>query len=383
MPWQERDTVSIRLEFVRLASQDGANVRELCRGFQISPKTAYKWLGRYEQSEGDPVSLQDRCRRPLNCRQRSAPELEAAVVRERKLHPSWGGRKIAQRMLVLHQVPLAPSTVTSILHRHGLITPEASQAAAPIQRFEHEQPNALWQMDFSGTFMTLAGQCLPLVVLDDHSRFNLTLTANAKTTAGDIRPQLQEVFRRYGMPARINVDNGPPWGAPSAVEHGLTQLSVWLIRLGIAVSHSRPHHPQTNGKVERFHRTMQQEVLNGRQFADHGQVQRAFDRWRRIYNLERPHDALGLRTPVERYRPSPLRMPRVLPSIQYQSSDTVLRVGPRSLIRFRGNTYPTSNALIGLPVAVRQDPDRDGCFDLYFCHQRFGRLDLRDKPVDT
>lgn len=383
MPWQERDTVSIRLEFVRLALQDGANVRQLCRGHQVSPKTAYKWLDRYEQSGGDPASLQDRSRRPGTCEQRTPPALEAAVVRLRLQNPSWGGRKIARRMLVLHQVQMAPSTVTSILHRHGLISAESSEAAAPVQRFEHEQPNALWQMDFSGTFMTLAGQCLPLVVLDDHSRFNLALTANAKTTAADIRPQLQAVFQRYGMPARINVDNGPPWGAPSAVQHGLTQLSVWLIRLGIAVSHSRPHHPQTNGKVERFHQTMQKEVLNGRQFADHAQVQRAFDPWRRVYNLERPHDALGLRTPVERYRPSPLRMPRVLPSINYRSDDTVLHVGPRALIRFRGNSYPTSNALIGLPIALRPDPDMDGCFDLYFCHQRFGRLDLRHKPVDT
>jgi transposase InsO family protein len=382
MPWQERNTVSIRLEFVRLARQEGANVRELCRGFQISPKTAYKWLGRYDEGQGDPASLQDRCRRPLTCQQRTSTELEAAVVRLREQHPSWGGRKIGRRMLVLHQVQLAPSTVTTILHRHGLISAEASQTAAPIQRFEHEQPNELWQMDFTGTFKTLAGQCLPLVVLDDHSRFNVALTANAKTTTGDIRPQLQAIFQRYGMPARINVDNGPPWGAPSAA-HGLTYLTVWLIRLGIAVSHSRPHHPQTNGKVERFHQTLQNEVLNGRQFVDHAQVQRAFDRWRRVYNLERPHEALGLRTPVERYRSSPLRMPQVLPEIQYQSGDTVLRVGPRSLIRFRGGRYPTSNALIGLPVALRPNPNKDGCFDLYFCHQRFGRLDLQDKPVDT
>jgi transposase InsO family protein len=383
MPWRETDTVSMRLEFVRLASQPTANVRELCRRFEISPKTGYKWLDRYAQAGDDAASLQDRSRRPLHCENRTAEELELAVVKLRQQHPTWGGRKIARRLQDLGGGELAPSTVTSILHRHGLIAAEASDRAAPIRRFEHEQPNALWQMDFKGNFTTLAGQCYPLTVLDDHSRFNLALEANAKIGAKHVQPQLQAVFERYGMPVRINTDNGPPWGAPSAVEHGLTALGVWLIRLGITSTHSRPMRPQTNGKIERFHQTLDKDVIAGKQYVDHQQVQRDFDYWRPIYNLQRPHEALDMQTPVQRYRPSPFAFPAKLPAIEYCTDDIVVTVRANGVAHFNGKILMTSRALRGLPVAFRARPDEDGCYDAFFCHQRFAKLDLRDQPVDT
>jgi transposase InsO family protein len=383
MPWQERDTVSIRLEFVQLARQKGVNMRELCRRFEISPKTGYKWLERYAEGGGAAASLVDLSRRPHSSPQRSCPDVEKAVVELRSRHPAWGGRKIARRLTDKGREPLAPSTVTSILHRHGLIDPKASQQAAPVQRFEHEQPNALWQMDFKGDFKTLAGWCRPLTVLDDHSRFNLALKANARTTAAHIQPQLEAILQRYGMPVRINVDNGPPWGGSEAVEHGLTALTVWLIRLGITVSHSRPHRPQTNGKIERFHRTLDDEVIAGRHYADHQQVQGAFDRWRRIYNFQRPHEALLLDTPIHRYRPSLFRMPGKLPEIHYRSDDLVLKVAAPGSINFRGRKWRVARALAGLEIALRPNPEADGCFDLYFCHQRFAGIDLNHQAVDS
>jgi transposase InsO family protein len=309
--------------------------------------------------------------------------LEREVVRLRQQHPSWGGRKIARRLQDLGRAQLAPSTVTSILHRYGLISPEGSAAAAPVQRFEHAQPNELWQMDFKGTFNTVAGPCYPLTVLDDHSRFNLALGANAQTGAAQVQPQLEAVFERYGMPARINTDNGPPWGAPGAVGHSLTRLAIWLIRLGITVSHSRPNRPQTNGKIERFHRTLNMEVISTRLWADHAQVQRHFDRWRSIYNLQRPHEALELQAPVQRYRASPNTFPRALPPITYGSDDIVVRVTEQGVARFKHAKVVVSQALKGLPVAFRPRHDEDGAYDLYFCHQRIARLDLREGPVDT
>ena len=169
----------------------------------------------------------------------------------------------------------------------------ASQAAAAIQRFEHEQPNALWQMDFSGTFMTLAGQCLPLVVLDDHSRFNVVLHALGDERRESVQPVLQSAFQRYGLPERINGDNGPPWGNKG--QPGLTGLAVWLIRLGVRLSYSRPMHPQTNGKDERFHRTMKAEVLATQQFRDLNDAQKQLAKWRHIYNFERPHQGYRVR----------------------------------------------------------------------------------------
>jgi transposase InsO family protein len=383
MAWQERDTVSIRLEFVQLALQPGANVRELCRRFEISPKTGYKWLERYAEGNGELASLQDRSRRPLSSPRRSSRDLEEAAIELRVMHPAWGARKIARRLLVKGQGQLPPSTVNSILHRHGLIGARASEKTSPVQRFEHEQPNALWQMDFKGNFPTLAGPCHPLTILDDHSRFNLALTANSRTTAAHIQPQLQEVFQRYGLPVRINVDNGPPWGAAEAVEHGLTKLTVWLIRLGITVSHSRPYRPQTNGKIERFHRTLNDEVIAGQHFADHQQVQRAFDYWRPVYNFERPHEALHMGTPIQRYRTSEFPMPQMLPDIVYRSDDLVLKVAAPGKINFKGRRWSVSRALSGLEIALRPDPDTDGCFDLYFCHQRFASIDLNNQAVDS
>jgi transposase InsO family protein len=383
MPWQEMDTVSKRLEFVKLAGQPGANIRELCRREQISPKTGYKWLGRYEDSGGDPAALQDRSRRPLHCEQRTPAPLEQAVIELRARHPSWGGRKIARRLADLGRGELAASTVSTILQRHGLIEPGASERAAPVQRFEHERPNQLWQMDFKGQFNTVAGACYPLTILDDHSRFNLALRANERIGTAQVQPQLQSVFERYGLPARINTDNGPPWGAPGAVEHGLTALGVWLIRLGITVSHSRPMRPQTNGKIERFHRTLDTELIAGKLWAHHQQVQHHFDRWRRVYNLQRPHEAIEMQTPVQRYQPSPLRFPRKLAPIEYRCDDTVLNVRSYGATQFRGRKIMLSRALAGLPVAVRACPQEDGSFDIYFCHQRITRLDLREMAVDT
>jgi transposase InsO family protein len=379
MPWQLRDTVSIRLEFVSLAAQEGANRRELCRRFQISPKTAYKWLDRFD---GKPASLLDRSRRPHSSPERTCSAVEQAVARVRTEHPEWGARKIARRLLDLGEAQIAPSTVTEILHRLGLITQQASERAAPAVRFEHEQPNSLWQMDFAGYFNTMAGPCYPLAVLDDHSRFNLALTANIRTGTAEIQPQLAAVFQRYGLPARINVDNGPPWGGARAVKDGLTDLTVWMIRLGVTVSHSRPLRPQTNGKVERFHRTLNTEVIGREIFADHHHVQRAFDRWRRVYNLQRPHDALAMQTPVQRYQPSRIPMPKVLPPIEYRGGDIVLTVS-HDRIKFAGHYWAITRALRGLPIALRPDPDADGVYHLYFCHQRFGAIDLSKPAVDS
>lgn len=377
MPWHTRDTMSLRREFVELARQESANRRELCRRFGVSPKTAYKWLARY--GEAGVVGLSDRNRRPQVSPNRSALDLEAAVVGLRMQHAAWGGRKIARRLRDLDGTVIAPSTVTGILHRYGLVLPEASEAATPWQRFAHPAPNDLWQTDFKGYFDTPAQRCHALTALDDHSRFNLILEACPRTDWRTVQPAFITAFRRYGLPVRLNADNGAPFSAPREVSHGLSRLSVWFIRLGIRVSHSRPRHPQTNGKEERFHRSLEAEVLNGRGFANLNQVQHAFDHWRRVYNCERPHEALGLDTPAGHYHPSPRPYPEQLPPIEYGPNDEVHHVPWNGWIRVHGRRLKVSNALTGLPIAVRHDPDHDGVLDFYFCHQRFLRVNLRDR----
>ena len=377
MPWHTRDTMSLRREFVELALVTSANRRELCRRFGVSPRTAYKWLDRFR--EDGAVGLSDRSRRPNTSPDRTDPDLEAAVVGLRMQHSAWGGRKIARRLRDLgHRAVPAPSTVTGILHRHGLITDEASDRTTAWQRFEHPEPNALWQIDFKGHFDTPAGRCHPLTVLDDHSRFNLVLQACARTDRRNVEPWLTQAFRRYGLPVRINADNGTPWGTPREYRHGLSPLSVWLIRLGIRVSHSRPAHPQTNGKDERFHRSLKAEVLNGRNFENLDRVQHAFDHWRTVYNHERPHEALALNTPVSRYRVSPRVFPEQLPAIEYGREDRIRYPDANGWLRFEGHPLKVPKALHRLPVAFRPHATQDGMFDVYFCHYCFRRIDLRE-----
>lgn len=368
--------MSLRQEFVQLAMQEGANVRELCRRFAISPKTGYKWLKRWQVS-AKQQALQDRSRRPLHSPARSAQSVEQAVVHIRQQHPTWGGRKIARILQDRGLGAVAASTVTHILHRHGLIGEQASQAAQPWQRLVHEAPNALWQIDFKGHFKTLAGMCHALTLLDDHSRFNLLVKALPRNDTGHVQPALTEVFERYGLPVRINADNGAPWGSPSAGGDSLSELAIWLIRLGIRVSFSRPYHPQTNGKLERLHRTLEAEVLAGRHYADHAQVQRAFDTWRNTYNCLRPHEALQLDCPVEHYRASALRFPQRLPPIEYPEQDHVVIVGWNGQVQFQGHKLRLSSALHRLPVDFRPCLHSDGVYDVYFCHQKFKQVDLR------
>jgi transposase InsO family protein len=378
MPWKTQDIMSLREEFVLLARQEHVNRRELCRRFGISPQTAYKWLQRF--AEKGSAGLTDRSRRPLSSPRASAVQVQDAVVTLRIQHPAWGGRKISRRLRDLNLAQVAPSTVTSILHRYELISTDASERATPWQRFEREAPNALWQVDFKGYFETPEGRCSPLTMLDDHSRFNVALHACGDTTTGVVQTQMERVFRLYGLPVQINFDNGAPWGAPSSPGQ-LTELGVWLVRLGVHVSHSRPYHPQTNGKDERFHRSLKAEVLNGRSFESLARVQTALDHWRAIYNHERPHEALKMATPISRYQPSARLFPEHLTAIEYAAHDEVSCVGWDGILRFRGRRYKLSNALHRQDVAVRARDGEDGMFDVFFAHHHCLAIDLRQQDM--
>lgn len=378
MPWNEVSAVDLRREFVALAGNEEANIRLLCQRFGISAKTAYKWLGRFAQGGAD--ALGDRSRRPHSSPRRTEPELEQAVLTLRDKHPAWGGRKLSRRLSDLGRVEVpAPSTVTEILRRHERLgTPDGEGTQRRYHRFEHEAPNQLWQIDFKSPIQTPRGVCHTLTVLDDHSRYNLVLHACRKPGTPEVQPALIDAFRRYGLPIRINGDNGSPWGSPREHTHGISKLTVWLIRLGIRISHSRPYHPQTNGKDERFHRSLDREVLDIQGFADRAQLQMALDRWRRCYNHERPHESLAMAVPASRYKPSPRAYPEKLPAIEYGPDDTVVRVTWNGEYRAFGRRGKAPHGLVGLDIALRPaSQDKEGIYDLFFCHHRFGKLDLR------
>ena len=364
--------MSLKHEFVTLARREGANIRELCRRYSISAPTGYELLDRYAR-EGD-AGLAERSRRPHHSPHRTPAELEEAVVDVREKHPAWGGRTI-RKVLTDNGYRLvpSPSTITAILRRNGYPV-GGERPHRDWQRFEHAHPNDLWQMDFKGHFATGAGRCHPLTVLDDHSRFALGLQACANERTETVRECLTAIFRLYGLPARMLMDNGPPWGNDTG--HPRTPLTVWLMRLGIGVSHGRPYHPQTQGKTERFHRTLKAELLQGRHFADLPSCQTAFDQWRGVYNVERPHQALDLTTPLSRYSPSLRSFPETLPPIEYRDDDLVRKVMAEGWVSFKGNEFKVGRALRGYPVALRPTPE-DGVWGVWFMTHPIAEVDLR------
>ncbi len=228
-------------------------------------------------------------------------------------------------------------------------------------------------MDFKGHFETDACRCHPLTILDDHSRFNLCLQACSNERAETVQEHLIAVFRRNGMPLQINTDNGPPWGTDWG---DYTHLSMWLIRLGITMSHSRPYHPQTNGKDERFHRTLIAEVLQGKRFKTLDHVQESFDKWRPVYNCVRPHEALDDKVPIDCYHPSSCPYPEKLPSIEYAPEDIVRKVSLNGKICYNGRLIRVPKLLKGEYVAIRKT-NEDGIIDLFYVRQRLKRINLR------
>jgi transposase InsO family protein len=386
MPWMEASAMRLRHEFVTLARHAGSNIRALCRRYDVSPKTAYKWIDRHEAGSSDSAIagdderalLADQSRRPHTSPGRTDRAIEQLVCDLRRQHPAWGGRKIHARLLAMgHTGVPAASTITDILRRNGLIDPDESSKHKPFVRFEHLQPNDLWQMDFVGHFpLDTGGRCHPLTVLDDHSRFCLAARACANQTGATVQKHLIDLFQLYGMPDRILCDNGSPWGCDS--EHRYTQLGAWLIRLGISISHGRPYHPQTQGKDERFNRTLKAEAIGNRRFSDLPGVQGRFDPWRNVYNLERPHEALGMATPATRYAPSPRSFPESLPTIEYGPGDIVRRVQTDGYFNYRTIRFKISQAFTGHPIALRPT-SRDGELNVFFCHQKVATIDLKSE----
>jgi transposase InsO family protein len=371
MPFREVSRMSGREEFVRLASQEGANIRALCRRFEISPGTGYKWLERY-RAEG-ASGLADRSRRPLSSPRRTQADLEAAVLALRAEHPAWGGRKIASRLRALGQTPPSASTIPQILRRHGVAL--AGDADPPARRrFERDRPNALWQMDFKGHVAMLSGRLHPLTALDDHSRYAVILEACGDERTATVRAALIAAFRRYGLPERMITDNGAPWGDGPGSRW--TPLGVFLIEQGIGVSHSRPYHPQTLGKDERFHRTLKAEALSGPPFADLAEAAARLERWRLVYNLQRPHDALGGQPPVSCYQASPRAYAETVTPFEYGPDDHPRRVQQGGRLSFQGRELRVAKAFCGKTVALRPGAV-DGGMSVHFRHQKIAEIDLR------
>lgn len=381
MGWKECDQVSERREFCRLQKSGGVTMAELCRRFGVSRKTGYKWLGRWQDGNEEDDSLRDQSRRPLHSPTKTKDAIESQIVALRHKHPTWGGRKLKQVLASqgVTDVP-SPSSITRVLHRHGLIEPTESGKHRAFGSFERSEPNELWQIDFKGDFsLSRGGRCYPLTLLDDCSRYSLGVFACDNQRGLTVKHHFRTVFHRYGIPRSIYVDNGNPWGT-SRERTRHSRLSSWLMRHDIEVIHGRPYCPQGRGKIERFHRTLKQEVLQERQLEDLRDAQSAFDPWRDCYNHERPHESLAMAVPASFYRPSVRRFVEVSHDYEYSDRFEVRRTNPTGQFSFRSKSYRVSDAFteqaIGLSPTLT-----DGVWDLYFCRFRIGYLNEHTREI--
>jgi hypothetical protein len=240
-----------------------------------------------------------------------------------------------------------------------------------------EAPNQLWQMDFKGHEPLVdGGRCHPLTILDDHSRYDLCLQACANEQETTVHWHVEATFRRYGLPDGIFVDNGNPWGDSSGARW--TRFGVWLLKLGVRVLHSRPYHPQSRGKNERFHRTLVDEVFALQRLRNLADAQRAFDAWRTIYNFERPHEALGQEVPGRRYRPSCRSMPARLPTVEYDQGEIVRSVSTtKAYVAFKGRQWKIPQAFMGERLAIRPR-GADGHYVICFGAHEIVHIDLTE-----
>ena len=333
-----------RVRFVVEAGQRLKPFRALCAAYEISRPTGYLWLRRYR--ERGVAGIAEQSRKPHHSPRRTGSVLEQRVTQLRLRYPDWGARKL-QVLLEREGIALPRNTIHRILLRHDLVRDEDRQAAA-TQRFERGQPNELWQMDFKGPkgWPQPVG---PLSVLDDHSRYLITLAANGSTHGEPVQQQLEEAFQRCGVPQGMLMDHGTPWWSQQSFS-GRTHLSLWLMRQGIRLHWSGIRHPQTQGKVERFHGSLQR-ALERRGIPRQG-VQEWLNAYRWEHNHVRPHEALGMQTPATLWHPSPRRYDPHPPRWEYPQDAWVLKVDCQGKLDIQGQKWRVGKALSGEWVQV-------------------------------
>jgi putative transposase len=367
-----------RQKFVHAALSDRFTMSELCARFGVSRRVGYKWLARFE-SEGRP-GLADRSRAPHRCPHALDPELVALLVAERTAHPFWGARKLLTVLAARHRRITAwpaPSTVADLLARRGLVK-RRRRRRKPVHpgvvRPDTAAPNDLWTADFKGEFRTGNSlYCYPLTIADLHSRYLLTCRGVLSTKTVVAKPVFEAAFREYGLPIAIRTDNGVPFATQSL--HGLSYLNVWWMRLGILHQRIRPSSPQENGAHERMHRTLKREAIKPVRHTCTAQ-QRNFDAFRREYNEERPHEALGQVTPASRYRPSRRPYPEQLPAIEYPGHFLVKKVTTGGTFRFRDRLLYLANSMVNQPIGLEETDD--GVWTIWFNTILLATFDERD-----
>jgi len=368
MPWKTMDVQDQRVRFVVEALAGSKPVSQLCAEFGISRPTGYLWLERY-RARGI-AGIAERSRRPLHSPEKTSDALEEQVAVLRQCYPDWGARKIA--VLLRRQGILLPSsTIHRILLRRGLVR-EVDRHRPAVHRFQREQPNELWQMDFKGP-KNWPKACTALSVIDDHSRYLVALEATARPEGRLVQGHLERAFEECGLPEAMLMDHGIPWWNWQSFA-GSTQLSLWLMRQGIRLCFAGIRHPQTQGKVERFHGSLER-ALNHRGVPseDH---QQWLDAFRHEHNYIRPHEALDMQTPASRWQPSPRPYNPNPPAWEYPEGAWTLKIDSHGTIDIHDQSYPIAKSLIGERVRIVSVEER---YLVYYCNTLIRELDPATK----
>lgn len=373
MPWSATCPMNERLQFVADVRRAHESMTTVCDRYGISRKTGYKLWERY-QLEG-PAALLEHSRRPHTSPTATDPTVVAALLELRRLHPTWGGKKLvtvlARRAPTLPR--LAPSTAAALLKRHGCIARKRRQRplghpGRPTTSMR--EPNATWTADFKGQFKTGDGRyCYPLTIADGATRYLLACRALTSVRTVEARPVFERLFRTYGLPERIRSDNGVPFATIALAR--LSPLSVWWIRLGILPELTEPGHPEQNGRHERMHKTLKAECTRP-PGATRAHQQRAFDRFCTVFNDERPHEALGQSTPASRYRSSPRPYPSRLVPLEYPGHCEIRRVSVNGGIRWHNHWVNVSHVLGEQYIAFEECDD--GLWQVRFGPITLGRF---------
>lgn len=381
MPWSQTTPMHQRTLFIADHLRGTHSVTELCAEYGIARKTAYKWIERYIRR--GPAGLDDRSRRPLRSPAATPAPIINALLELRHRRPSWGARKLLAYLAKRHpEWPLpSPSGVCALLKRRGLVRRKRTRRVIGHPGKPSAlvvAPNQIWCADFKGQFRMGNGRyCYPLTVTDQYSRYLLRCQGLPSTSVDGAKPVFQRLFEEHGLPQYIRTDNGVPFATTTLAR--LSRLSAWWVRLGVLPQLIEPGKPQQNGRHERMHRTLKDETTRPPAAAMRSQ-QVKFDRFRQIFNEERPHEALEQCTPSSVYRSSPRQMPTKIPALEYPDRFEVRYVSANGGIRWNNHWVNVSTTCIGEYVGLEEIDD--GVWNLYYGALRLGRFYERKMKIE-
>ena len=378
MPWKVVNIMDQKAQFISLALARIKPIKNLCKDFGISRQTGYKWLRRVNNSTDIFDALKERSKKPNNSPNRTCDNIENIFIKLRKEYPYWGARKLmilAKERYIQVQTP-SERTINRILKRNNLFTNKSPIGTAFNNTFEYKNPNDLWQIDYKGEFRYGSSKryCYPLDIIDDHSRYNILLDAHQQISLDDVKNSLTKTFKKYGLPEKMLMDHGSVWYSAHGHIHW-TKLTVWLMQLNIDLIYSGVRHPQTQGKIERFHRTLKNDCIKRNAFNSIQEIQKIFNQFRFEYNHVRPHESLDLQRPVQKYTPSTKKFPKNIKGPEYPQEAEVVKLTSAGTLHYKGKYRFISEALANHYVMIR---NYDEFLDIFYYKTLIKHINLKE-----